>query len=163
MKFITKTAILIGILVLLLLCYSAVEKTTVSRSTAFEDATLTYVGLGIHGSGFFGFETRRIEAQGADHSQTALATPDGWIIQERNTNGGLTLFGLITESSEDQRGAPIPDYDRIQQAAYFYSSDGSSTGTVRDGQGSFNMQSPKGDFHYKIIDGRPIFAGRNGG
>ena len=143
------------------LAYAFVPKTTTIQLPGDQapDRTLTYTGLGIHGSGLFGFMPRYIVSSGVggyDPGVTTLTiTPvsGGWALCERAEQGQVRERGVVTVSVPISQGILVPDLRHHLNASYFYSSDGSMTGNVHEGNGAYDIIKPEFVMHVKVTDG----------
>lgn len=143
------------------LAYALVPKTTTIQLPGDQapDRTLTYTGLGIHGSGFFGFMPRSIVSSGAGGYDPGVSTltitpaSGGWEWCARAEQGQVRERGFVTASVPISLGILVPDLRRHLNVSYFYSSDGSMTGSVQDGSGAYDIIQPKFVMHVKVTNG----------
>ena len=143
------------------LVYAFVPKTTTIQLPGDQapDRTLTYTGLGIHGSGFFGFMPRSIVSSGAggyDHGVSTLTiTPasGGWDWCAQAEQGQVRERGSVTASLPISSGILVPDLRHYLSVSYFYSPDGSMTGSVHESSGTYDIVQPKFVMHVQVTSG----------
>ncbi len=154
------------IVVLLTLVYALAPKTRVMHLWG-ENApyTVTYTGLGIHGSGFFGFEPRRLTASSATPFvdggiTTVTITPasNGWTYLNQGERGQVLVYGFVNGSIPVERGIMVPDIDHHFNASAFFSPDGSATGSLRQSSGAYDVFTPKFIYHVKVDTGKPVIS-----
>ena len=126
--------------------------------------TLTYTGLGIHGAGFCGFEPRRLEAStvtgfdGGAATVTITPASNGWTYLAQGGRGQVLIYGFVTSSVPAERGILVPDLFRHLDASYFFSPDGSATGSLRQGSGAYDAITSKCIYHVRVNDGKPTIS-----
>ena len=121
--------------------------------------TMTYTGLGIHGSGFFGFMPRSIVDSGTGGYDPGVSTfrftpvSGGWTWCARAEQGQVRERGSVTASVPIGSGILVPDHLHHRNVSYFYSPDGSMTGSVHEGNGAYDIIQPKFVMHVKVTNG----------
>lgn len=153
--------VLTAVVAAAVLVYAFVPKTATIQLPGDQapDRTLTYTGLGIRGSGFFGFMPRSIVSSGAGGYDPGVSTltitpaSGGWEWCARAEQGQIRERGLVTASVPIGSGILVPDLRHHLNVSYFYSRDGSMTGSVHEGSGAYDIIQPKFVMHVKVTDG----------